>query len=321
MKLPKSSLIWASGTNIYIAPTFIAAELLRAEGFDDVRYIEAQGGFTAAQMIGRGEIDFGMTLGASLVANLDAGAPLAVIGGVHSGCYELFAREHIHTIADMKGKSIGIQTLSSSAHLYLSIMAAHVGLNPQRDINWVTSRTESASEPMELYAAGETDAFLAFPPEPQALRARGIERVIIKTATDRPWSQYFCCMLAGNREFVSAHPGATKRVLRAVLKAADLCAPEPERAARQLVDGGVTPRLLRSADDDRGRLRQVARVRRRGHDPLLRASVARSGHDHLQPQADHRRGHRLALPERDQARTEGVIQTGSARHGNTSLRT
>jgi NitT/TauT family transport system substrate-binding protein len=96
---------------------------------------------------------------------------------------------------------------------------------------------------MELYAAGKTDAFLAFPPEPQELRARGIERVIIKTAMDRPWSQYFCCMLAGNREFVRAHPVATKRVLRAVLKAADLCAAEPERAARQLVDGGITPRL------------------------------------------------------------------------------
>jgi NitT/TauT family transport system substrate-binding protein len=233
----------ATVTNICIAPTYIAAELLRAEGFTDVRYIPAQGGFTAAQMIGHGEIDFGMTLGASLVARLDAGAPLTVIGGVHSGCYELFAREHIHTITDLKGKSVGIQTLSSSAHLYLSIMAAHVGLNPQTDINWVTSPAGDASEPMELYAAGKTDAFLAFPPEPQELRARGIERVIIKTATDRPWSQYFCCMLAGNREFVRAHPVATKRVLRAVLKAADLCAAEPERAARQLVDGGITPRL------------------------------------------------------------------------------
>ena len=233
----------ATVTNICIAPTYIAAELLRAEGFTDVRYVPAQGGFTAAQRIGRGEIDFGMTLGAALVAHLDAGAPLTVIGGVHSGCYELFAREHIHTITDLKGKSVGIQTLSSSAHLYLSIMAAHVGLDPRRDINWVTSPTGDATAPMELYADGRTDAFLAFPPEPQELRARGIERVIIKTATDRPWSQYFCCMLAGNREFVRAHPIATKRVLRAMLKAADLCAAEPERAARRLVDGGVTPRL------------------------------------------------------------------------------
>ena len=49
-------------------------------------------------------------------------------------------------------------------------------------------------------------------------------------------------MLGGNREFIYKHPLATKRVLRAVLKAADLCATEPARAARQIVDGGFTSR-------------------------------------------------------------------------------
>ena len=38
------------------------------------------------------------------------------------------------------------------------------------------------------------------------------------------------------------YPVATKRVLRAVLKATDLCAIEPVRAARRLVDGGFAPR-------------------------------------------------------------------------------
>jgi NitT/TauT family transport system substrate-binding protein len=62
--------------------------------------------------------------------------------------------------------------------------------------------------------------------------------VIVNSAVDRPWSQYFCCLVAGNREFVRRHPVATKRVLRALLKASDLCALEPDRAARLLVDRG-----------------------------------------------------------------------------------
>ncbi len=42
---------------------------------------------------------------------------------------------------------------------------------------------------------------------------------------------------------------ATKRVLRAILKAADLCAAEPERVARQLIEGGFADQLrLRVAD-------------------------------------------------------------------------
>ena len=47
---------------------------------------------------------------------------------------------------------------------------------------------------MELFADGQVDAFLGFPPEPQELRARKIGRVILNMATDKPWSQYFCCM-------------------------------------------------------------------------------------------------------------------------------
>ena len=39
-----------------------------------------------------------------------------------------------------------------------------------------------------------------------------------------------------------ANPVATKRVIRAMLKANDLCSKEPESSAKQLVDRGFTPR-------------------------------------------------------------------------------
>ncbi len=229
----------AKSTNICFAPVYVAEELLRAEGFTDVRYVPATTGFAFPQLIGRGEIDFGASFAGSVVYHLDAGAPITAVGTVHSGCYELFAREPVRTIADLKGKSIAISTLTSSAHLYLSIMAAHVGLDPRRDIEWVES---PGGDAIELFARGGTDAFLGFPPEPQQLRARKVGRVILDTATDRPWSQYLCCMLMTNREFARAHPVATKRVLRAVLKATDFCAAEPAQAARRLVDGGFAER-------------------------------------------------------------------------------
>jgi len=93
-----------------------------------------------------------------------------------------------------------------------------------------------------LFTQGQIDAFLGFPPEPQDLRAQHIGRMILNSATDRPWSQYFCCLLGGDREYVRKYPVATKRVLRAILKAADLCASDPARAARSLVDRGFTAR-------------------------------------------------------------------------------
>jgi NitT/TauT family transport system substrate-binding protein len=43
-------------------------------------------------------------------------------------------------------------------------------------------------------------------------------------------------MLVGRSEFVRRYPIATKRAVRAVLKAAELCAQEPDRVARSLID-------------------------------------------------------------------------------------
>jgi NitT/TauT family transport system substrate-binding protein len=134
---------------------------------------------------------------------------------------------------------VGVQALGSVPHTLVTVMAAHVGLDPGKDIHWVI---EPSIKPIELFVDGKIDAFIGFPPEPQHLRDRHIGHEILSTAVDRPWSQYFCCMLAGNREFVRNHPVATKRVLRAILKAADICVTEPARAARRIVDGGFTDR-------------------------------------------------------------------------------
>jgi NitT/TauT family transport system substrate-binding protein len=139
-------------------------------------------------------------------------------------------------------------------------MAAHVGLDPLKDINWITSPKIA---PKELFAEGRIDAFLGFPPEPQELRARKIGRVIVNSAIDRPWSQYYCCMLAGNREFVRRNPVATKAVLRAILKATDLCASEPDRVAKRMVDGGFTQRY----DYALQALKEIPYTKWRDYDP------------------------------------------------------
>jgi NitT/TauT family transport system substrate-binding protein len=229
--------------SICVAPWYIAEDLLRAEGFTDIRYVIVQEGPPENQMLARGDIDFTLLFAGTFVNYLDAGFPIAAVAGLHVGCFELFAHEPIRTISDLKGRKIGISVLGAGKHIYLAIMAAHVGLDPHTDIEWVESSVDPlALFPMERFAEQKVDAFLGFPPEPQELRARKIGHVILNTTTEKPWSQYFCCMVVGNREFVHNHPVATKRVLRAVLKANDICAAEPERAAQQLVDREFTER-------------------------------------------------------------------------------
>ena len=219
---------------ICFAPQYVCEELLRIQGFTDIRYLDADGP-TMSQDLGRGKFDFLATISMQAIVAIDGGAPIAILSGVHAGCYELFGREGIHGIADLKGKKVG---LTATPEL-MQMMAAYVGLDPKRDLTLVSA---PETKPLELFAEGKVDAYLALLPEPQQLHARKVGHVIVRTSVDRPWSQYFCCMLAGNREFVARYPAATKRVVRAFLKAADLCANAPERAARQLVEGGFTER-------------------------------------------------------------------------------
>ena len=219
-----------------LAPQLIAERMLQAEGFTDVQFVEVPD--TAA--VARKEVDFELETGPWLVAKIDEGMPLKILAGVHVGCYELFAHEPIETITDLKGKKVGIDYVGSGPHMYLSVMAARVGLNPNMDIEWVVGRP--ASSLIEPFAAKEIDAFLAFAPEPQELRDRKIGHVILNTALDAPWSHYFCCMLFSHSEFVRSYPIATKRCVRAILKTADFCAAEPELAAQQLVDAGYMDR-------------------------------------------------------------------------------
>jgi NitT/TauT family transport system substrate-binding protein len=221
------------------APQYIADNLLRADGFTDVRYVASGPGAALTKKIADDAIDFSMGYAGPNIIAIDAGEAIVNLAGVHVGGFELLGREGIRSIAELKGRSIGITALGSSEHVYLAAMLSYIGLDPNHDVNWVTNASPSVSE---LFADEKADAFLGFAPTPQDLRARHIGHVVVNSAVDRPWSQYFCCMLIANREFVRKYPIATKRVLRAILKAADYCATEPGTVARRLVDGGFADR-------------------------------------------------------------------------------
>jgi NitT/TauT family transport system substrate-binding protein len=223
--------------SVCVVPAYVADDLLRAEGFTEIQYVPTVHGISVGGMAARGEIDFGVIFAPSIVYHLETGETVTVVAGVHTGCYELFADEGIHRVIDLKGKSVGTPALGSGPHVFLAAIAAYVGLDPTNDINWVASMSP---EPLDLFAEGKVDAVLGFPPWAQQTRARGIGHVILNGAVDRPWSDYFCCLLAGNPKFVREHPIATKRVVRAILKATDICAAELRRAAQRLVEAGVT---------------------------------------------------------------------------------
>lgn len=210
-------------------PLFYAEEALKAEGFSEVVF-HPVGNDDPFQLLADNKIDLHWDFAPTNISALDAGLPIKLLGGIHSGCLELIANDKIRAVGDLKGKKVGLTPLP---HILVSLMAAYVGLDPHRDIDWVTNEKVPAKQ---LFIDGKIDAFLAFPPEPQEMRALKIGHTIVNSSIDAPWSQYFCCFLSTGAAFPEKNPVATKRALRAILKSIDFCVSQPEQVARRLME-------------------------------------------------------------------------------------
>src|ERR1700751_3052635 len=106
-----------------IAPQ-VFQELLRVEGFTDIRYVEvteahlrradaANLGFVA-DMIAHGEVDFGRDFAPNLVRGWNAGAPVTVLSGLHLGCFEILAKKDIRSLGELKGRTVGANFYTSA---------------------------------------------------------------------------------------------------------------------------------------------------------------------------------------------------------------
>jgi NitT/TauT family transport system substrate-binding protein len=217
------------------APQYVAEEMLRAEGFAEVRYVRMASTTQLYPALVSGEIDMTMAFIAPFVVQADVDPSIVMLAGIHPGCQELFGSSRVHSVRDLKGKTVAVPGLNSASQLFIASMAAHVGLDAQRDINWVVL---SSGEAQQQLADGRIDAFIGGPPWTYEMRAKRIGHVLVNMTVDRPWSTYFCCVLTGHREFVRKNPVATKRAMRAILKGVNLCVSSPEPTARLLASRG-----------------------------------------------------------------------------------
>ncbi len=230
----------AQGPFICYAPQMLAETFLRMEGFTNVEYVRVPADYTYPTLVAAGGADLAVFGPTTAIAALDDGWPMMMVAGIHVGCWELFGNDRVETVTELRGKRVAILGPGLVDHLWIAAMLAYVGVHPVREIEWVETR--KLSESMRLFLEGEVDAFLAFPPQPQEMRLMKAGHVLVNTTFDRPWSQYFCCMAAMTARFVKENPVATKRAIRALVKAVDVCAREPELAARFLMEKGYEKR-------------------------------------------------------------------------------
>jgi len=100
-----------------------------------------------------------------------------------------------------------ITELGLTQHVFLSSMVAHVGLDPRKDVNFVEHPAAEGKRPSR---GGRSTAYSVFRRTLRSCAPEGRTRRR-HSAVDRPWSQYFCCLATGHREFVRKHPVRPKR--------------------------------------------------------------------------------------------------------------
>jgi len=170
-----------------IAPQLVVQELLHAEGFTDVRYVNypKDTKLWPPESYLSGETDIGFSFSPTDIRFIDAGAPVTILAAAHAGCVELMACKRVRSTRELRGKTAAIDDVPDTK-IFISMFAAYVGVNPNIDINWVT---QPPADWLRLMAEGEIDTCFTGPPLSVEFRQKKVGHVLVNTTTDKPWSQ------------------------------------------------------------------------------------------------------------------------------------
>lgn len=185
--------------------------------------------------LGLGKFDANYTLIMYLLKPIEQGLDVKITGGVHSGCLrvQVAPDSGIKSLADLKGKKIGIPTMGSPPFLFASRAMAAKGMDPRKDVQWVVTAPEVMSLALEK---GQIDAVADSEPLGSILAEKVKVRTIADQAVDAPYNDEYCCATVVSGKFASSNPTGAAKVTRALLKGAMWVDKNPTAAAKLAVE-------------------------------------------------------------------------------------
>jgi hypothetical protein len=90
------------------------------------------------QALSAGEADFDLQFVPDLLIEIEKAKPIVILAGQHVGCFELFARGEVRAVRDLKHKTVAVREIGATEYLFLSVILSYVGLDPLKDISWLT---------------------------------------------------------------------------------------------------------------------------------------------------------------------------------------
>jgi NitT/TauT family transport system substrate-binding protein len=190
---------------------------------------------------------------------IEQGLDVRFLAGIHRGCLRVQAsvKTNIHTIEDLKGKSIGVPGMGTPPFVFANRVFGTHGIDAGKDITW---KVFPAGELGLALDKGEVDAVANAEPIGSLLMAQGKVRNIADQIIDEPYKSEYCCEVIANGKWVDANPDTAARATRALLKGAKWVETNPKAAAILAVEKkylASTPELNTAA---LARLRYVPSV-------------------------------------------------------------
>lgn len=170
-----------------------------------------------------------------LIKPVEMGMDLKLTGGIHTGCLRVQAgtKTDIKQVEDLKGKKLGITHMGSPPFLFASRVLADRGMDPRRDVEWVTMPADAMPKAIE---EGRVDAVASAEPIGTMLMANNKVHSVCDQASDTPYDKEYCCIVAVNGNFARENPSAAAKATRALLKGAKWVSLNPTAAARLAVE-------------------------------------------------------------------------------------
>jgi NitT/TauT family transport system substrate-binding protein len=220
---PKLVLGWSGAT--CEAPLYLAYHkgFFTAEGLNVELYAESAT-YDDIQGLSSGTLDGEQNPAVYYFAGLEQGAALHLVGGIHGNCLRLLAGTHsgIKTLADFKGKVIGVAAQGDPGMTIFTLLLARNGVDPKHDVTWKVvdlSRLGAALDKGEIQAVATWDPFgYALVLQGKATQVGNNLRGLYGNTAGLTASRY-CCNIALSGKLVRDRPKVAAAVTRAWLKA------------------------------------------------------------------------------------------------------
>ena len=200
-----------------------------------------EGGATLAEMIGSGNVDAGYGLYATQLQAIENGLPITYTSGIHIGCTKYYVRKDspIKSVADLRGKKIGVPGLADSAVMNLKRKLMDVGIGVTADNNEVEFLAYASSDLAIALNNGAVDVIGAHDPiATKGELAYGF-RKILDTGTDEKFRNEYCCQQFVTHKLLTENPAGAAAVTRALQKASAFVEAEPRLVAKLQIENNL----------------------------------------------------------------------------------